>query len=480
MSNASEITFKKAFFPIAVLILLILLGLFIGPLFLDWKPFPLEFIFMMSSVVAVIHLKRLGIPWVEIQEAIVQKIAKAMPTLLILLAIGLIIGSWIVSGTIPMLVYYGIKMISPTYIYLIAFLVPVIFSTVTGTSWGSVATIGVVLMGVAATYEAHLAITAAAVIGGSFFGDKLSPLSDTTNVAALATEIEVHDHIRSMLVTTLPAAILAIIFFTVMCFVEPAGAVNQEPALLKQTIHQTKEAFNFNPLLMIPPLIVLYGSIKRLPTLQVLVISSLSAVVLAFCFQSFSMDVVLASMFTGFDAAVIETHLSDNVYQLYSRGGMYSLKEPLIISILVFVFVGTVEKINAMPIVVKKLFGWVKSDGGIVRSTLISTAVTNAMTSNQYATSFIVGDAFKKKYDEAGIERKVLSRSLEDTGTMLESIVPWHQTCIFVAATTGVAVADYWYWQVFSLSNIVLAFVFTVFGIGIFKVNDRQSTKKKS
>ena len=152
---------------------------------------------------------------------------------------------------------------------------------------------------------------------------------------------------------------------------------------------------------------------------------------------------------------------------LFTRGGIYSLKEPLVITLLVFVFIGTISKINAMPILVDQLFGSVKSKGGLVRSALIATGITNAMTSNQFATSFIVGEAFKKKFDETGIPRSVLSRSLEDTGTIIESLIPWHPTAIFMMTMLGVAAGDYWFWQVFTLSNIFIAFMLTFLGIAI-------------
>lgn len=479
MSNQNpeekNINFKTALLPVGSLLLLIILGLFVLPKAFEIKPLPLELIFILAATIAICQLYYLGYKWEEISKSIIAKISKAMPTLLILLAIGLIIGSWIACGTIPMLVYYGIKLIHPDFLYPIAFFVPVLFSTFTGTSWGSVATVGVVLMGVAISMDAHLPITAAAIIGGSFFGDKLSPLSDTTNVAAMAVEIKVLDHIKSMLYTTVPAALIALLIYFALSFAFPVGNQSVETPLIKSTLSETAKAFNFNVLLLLPPVIVLVGSIKRLPTLPVLICSTFVAVILAFCFQNFSSDIIFSSLFAGFDTAAFDFAASENVSALFTRGGMYSLKEPLIISILVFVFVGSIEKINAMPIIVNRLFSFVSSKGGLVRSVLISTGITNAMTSNQYATSFIIGDAFKQKFDDQEIDRKVLSRSLEDTGTIIESLVPWHQSAIFMAATLGVATADYWYWQVFSLSNICIAFVYTFFGFAIFKsVNGRN------
>lgn len=478
-NNIKETTFGRALFPVVCLIALIIYGILIGPHVFEQTAFPLEFIFILASVIAMVQLRWMGYKWEDITKSIIDKIGNAMPAILVLLSIGLVIGSWIACGTIPMLVYYGIKLIHPDFLYVIAFIVPVIFSTLTGTSWGSVGTVGVVLMGVAISFDANLPIVAGAIIGGSFFGDKLSPLSDTTNAAAIAVDISVYDHIKSMLYTTIPAALFSIGFYLALGFIYPVESSTSEFALLTTTLNETQAAFNFNLLLLIPPLIVLYGSIKRIPTLQVLVLSSLVAVLLAIIFQPFAVHAVLDSLIHGFNTAAIDFTVSDNVQLLFSRGGIYSLKEPLVITLLVFVFIGTISKINAMPILVDRLFGWVKSKGGLVRSALISTGITNAMTSNQFATSFIVGDAFKKKFDQAGVPRSVLSRSLEDTGTIIESLIPWHPTAIFMMTMLGVAVADYWCWQVFTLSNIFIAFLLTFLGIAIGKSKKEKIQKKE-
>ena len=195
--------------PVVVLVFLILYGLIWRPLVLGLPALPLEIIFIFASTITVAQLLALGHKWSAIQETIVAKFQKAMPAFFILFCIGLVIASWIVCGTIPMLVYWGLKVIDPAYIYILAFLAPVIFSTLTGTSWGSVGTIGVVLIGIAMALDANLGIAAGAIIGGAYFGDKLSPLSDTTNLAALAADVDLYDHIRSMLWTTIPSALFA-------------------------------------------------------------------------------------------------------------------------------------------------------------------------------------------------------------------------------------------------------------------------------
>ena len=158
----------------------------------------------------------------------------------------------------------------------------------------------------------------------------------------------------------------------------------------------------------------------------------------------------------------------EKISDLLNRGGLYALNEAIIIAFMVFIFIGAMDHIDAMPTVVNRLMGSVQSQSGTVLSTLLATAATNAMTSNQYATSFIIGDAFKSKYDELNIPRPVLSRSLEDTGTMIESIVPWHTSAIYMVATLGVPFAEYWHWQLLTIANIFVAIFLALTGIGCF------------
>lgn len=464
------VNFWQALFPVASLILIIIYGLFLRPRIWEQPPFPLEIIFLAAAALAIGQLFFLGFSWEEIQESIMKKLGKAFPTILILFAIGTIIGTWIVCGTIPMFVYYGIKLIDPHYLYVLAFIVPIIFSLLTGTSWGSVGTVGVVLIGIAGAVQADLAITAGAIIGGAFFGDKLSPLSDTTNIAALAVEIDVYEHIHSMLYTTLPSALIAAIVFFTMGFIQPPSATIGEMNQVAETLLAIDNLFTFNVLLLIPPLIVLYASWRKIATLPALITSSFVACLIALMIQDYDSGEVVQALYKGFDTSMAEwtNSVPENVSSLFNRGGLYALSEPAIIAVIVFVFVGAIDRINAMPIIVDKVFAFAKSRPLTIISSLLSTGITNSITSNQYAASFIVGEAFNKKYDKLGIPRKVLSRSLEDMGTMLESLVPWHTTAVFMVATLGVPVAEYWHWQLLSLGNFVIAFFLAITGIGCF------------
>ena len=474
MSPKRALPFLARILPVLFLGILIIYGMVIRPKVFAQPSFPLEVVFMLAAVFAITQLLFLRFKWEKIQDAIVLKLSRGFPAILILFSIGVIIGTWMVSGTIPMLIYYGINFINPAYIYLLAFLIPIVFSTLTGTSWGSIGTIGVVIIGVAAVIEANLGITAGAIVGGAFFGDKLSPLSDTTNLAAMATDVDLYDHIRSMMVTTFPSALIAaVIYFILGFFFPPSGSeINNEQVTL--TLNSISSMFNFNGWLLIPPVIVLIGSIRKMATLPTLLTSSMSATLIALIFQPYSSADVMATIHRGFnsDMAYWINGAPENVNILFSRGGLYELNEAIIFSIMVFVFIGSIDLIDSMPSIVDKTFGFIKSKASLIISSLFATAFTNGITSNQSATSFIIGDAFGRRYDESGISRKVLSRSIEDYGTMFESLIPWHATTIFLTMTLGVSYGEYWYWQLLSLINLIIAPTLAILGKGCFYSKD--------
>ena len=468
--NRPEIGFFHAVLPVAFLALMIGYGLILRPQFLNQEAFPLEMVFLISSVFAIAQLLLMGFRWDDILKAIVHKLSRGLPAILILLAIGIIIGSWIISGTIPMLIYYGIKLINPDYLYVLSFLIPIIFSTLTGTSWGSIGTIGVVLIGIAQAVNADLAITAGAVVGGAYFGDKISPLSDTTNLAAMAAETDLYAHIRSMMNTTLPAALLASIVYLIIGFVRPINGGEVNNIQIEETLSAIEQMFHFNFFLFIPPLIVLYGSITKKGTLPTLLASSMVAAILALIIQPYSLDNIIHTLNKGFDTSMATWMMAvpENIETLFSRGGLYELSFAVILAFVIFTFVGSIDLIDAMPRIVNRVFAFAKSRSSVIVSSLVATGLTNVTTSNQTATTFIIGDAFGKKYDQYKIPRKVLSRSIEDYGTMIENIVPWTTTGVFIAATLNVPVDSYWYWQLMTLANLIIAPILAITGKGCF------------
>jgi NhaC family Na+:H+ antiporter len=471
--SGRSLSFLASAFPILVLLGLIGYGLVLRPLVLDQSAIPLEIVFTAAAAVAIAELLWLGFPWLMIQEAIIARLSRAMPGFFILFSIGLMVGAWMVSGTIPMLVDWGVRLIDPAWLYGLAFIVPAIFSTLTGTSWGSAGTIGVVIIGIGTSVGADLGIVAGAVIGGAYFGDKLSPLSDTTNMAAIGADVPLFDHIRSMLWTTVPSAVVALGVYTVVGLFSGLERGATETPEVRAFLVGLESLFRYHPVLLLPPLVVLIGSLRRFPTLPTLLASIFLAAGLALLVQGFSLADVTRALRTGFAVSMVDPvqvapTLPEAVRVLVERGGLYSMREAIFVAFLVFLFVGAIDLLDAMPRVVGRLFAFARARSATVLSALGAAAVTNAMTSNQTATSFIVGDAFQKRFDLLRIPRRVLSRCIEDTGTMLESLIPWHATALFMVATLGVPVAEYWHWQLLSLTNFGVAALLAITGIGCF------------
>lgn len=472
VKTKKEFKFIHALIPIIALVAIIVYGLIIQPQFIsDGETLPLEMIFIGASAVSIMLLFYLGYSWSEIQDSMVLKLKSGLPAIFVLFCIGLVIGSWIISGTIPMLIYQGIKIIDPKVIYLVAFVVPGIFSILTGTSWGSTGTIGVVIIGIAALIDANLAITAGAIVGGAYFGDKMSPLSDTTNIAALSAEVDLYEHIRSMMNTTVPAAILAAIAYTVLGFVYAPSVIEiaADPQIT-ETLTALESIYNFNILLLVPPAIVLYGAVAKKPTVPVLVTSSAVACLIGATMQNFAIADIFQTMNKGFNVEMITwvENVPENLVTLLSRGGLYQLIDAITVCMIVFVFIGTLDVTDSLKIVVDRSTGFIRKRSQTILATLFSTALCNSLTSNQFATSFIIGGAFKSKFDDMKIPRKVLSRCIEDAGTMWESMIPWSTTGIFMATTLGIPVLEYAPWQLLTIFNLIVACILAITGKGCF------------
>ncbi|MBQ4860367.1 sodium:proton antiporter [Pseudoalteromonas sp. MMG013] len=472
----------QSFISIFSLLLTVVYGLILRPLMFEQSAFSLEVIFLFSAVFVVIQLMFLGYSWDQIQDSLTKRLTQALPTVLLLFAIGILIGTWMISGTIPLLIYIGLKLITAEHIYFYAFVIPILFSMCTGTSWGAIATIGLVIISVSTVVGADLGITAGAVIGGAYFGDKMSPLSDTTNIAAIAVKVPLTDHIKAMRTTTFPSAIISAgLFFTLDYFYPSTSSQLNTASLLNNTLRTIKTMFDINVLLLAPPLIIMVGSIFRKPPLPTLIASSFLACVLAAIIQSSSLDNIVQTVYKGFTYDMVQSQpltstLTPMLASLFNRGGIYALIDPIIITIMVFIYVGAIDRINALPTVIHYLLNKIKTKSMLVITTLLSSALTNALTSSQYANSFIIGEAFSNKYDEFHLPKPVLSRSLEDTGTMIESLVPWSTTSVFIFSTLGVSIIDYWQWQFLSIINISIAFIFAIFGVGFYNSRAFKST----
>ena len=468
----------EAFSPIVVMLLLLAIGFGV----FDLNPEPL---LILSSVYAGFIALRIGLSWSDMMDGIQEKVSQAMPAILILISIGILIGTWMISGTIPMLIYYGLELINPSYIVLISFVVSAIISIVTVTSWGSVGTVGVALMGIATGLDANLAATAGAIVAGAYFGDKLSPLSDTTNLAPIAAGSELYEHIKHMLWTTIPASVIAIIVYLI-AGLNTTGASEAESESMTAMLSTLNEMFNWNLLLLIPPIIILYGALRKYPTLPVIIFSSIVAALLGMFIQGFTLQDVFASTVTGFDVSMVSKEGFDSsvvppeVLDLIHQGGMQSMTSVILIAFSAFAFAGIMTKSGALDVIIEQLLKYVKRTGDLILSTVLSCLTMALVTGNSYLSIIVPGEMFKDTYKMKNLAAKNLSRTLEDSGTVVVPLIPWSSAGVFMAGTLGVPTLSYAPWAVLCYVGFIFAIILGYTGIGIakdIKAENENSTK---
>ncbi|RVU54470.1 Na+/H+ antiporter NhaC [Anaerosphaera multitolerans] len=455
-----------------IIIMMVLLGL--GYVVLDLRA---EVLMLVSAIFAGFIAIYLGYSWDDIMDSIVGKLSKTMPAIFILIIVGFMIGSWMIGGTIPMMVYYGLKIISPKYIAVTSFIVTAIVSICTGTSWGSAGTVGVALMGVATGMGANLPLVAGSIVSGAYFGDKMSPLSDTTNLAPIAAGSNLYDHIFHMFYTTIPGAIICIVVYTFAGF----SAVGKIPADDSQSIKLILDTlvslFKFNPLILLPPVIVLYGSVRKKPTIPVMLLSSFVAFFNAIIFQNFTLQQCFQASIDGFNINMFAqngidvSNLISDIPTLLNRGGMISMLGTVLIAFCAYAFAGTVSVTGSLDIVLNKLMTLVSSVAGLIISTIISCIVAVCVTSNGQLSILLPGEMFSKEYIKRGLEPKNLSRTLEDSATVVEPIVPWTAAAVYMANTLGVSTIQYLPWAILCYTGVIFAVFYAVTGIGIAKID---------
>lgn len=424
-----------------------------------------ELLVIASAVVAGLLAVRMGHTWEEIQRSMSEKLVSALPAALILVAVGLLIGTWMICGTIPMMVYYGIQIINPTYLYITAFLVIAVISTSTGTSFGAAGTIGVAVMGVAAGLGLSLPITAGAVISGAYFGDKMSPLSDTTNMASLATGVPLYTHIRHTTYTAFPSFFLCIIVYFILGFTTPADSGGSAENVAR-ILSALDLAFSWSWLLVVPPIIVIYGSIRQHPTLLVMLGTSAVAIVLAVTVQDFKVQQAFLAATSGFDISMISSPLFnpetviDDIPQLLNRGGMYSMMNTLLFVICAFFFGAALDVSGALTVIIQSLLKAAQTIGSLIMATLVSGIVLVSATSNGSIAMIIVSDLFRDAYKIKRLQLKNMSRTFEDSISIFECLMPWTVSGIYMATTLGVPTIEYAPWAVFCYSGIIFAMMY--------------------
>lgn len=436
-----------------------------------------ESIIISSAFIAGIIALRLGYTWEDMQNAIIEKIASALPATLILWSVGLLIGALVYSGAVPMIIYYGVQMINPKLILVTAFLSSAILSIVTGTSWGAAGTIGVAMMGIAGGLGVSLPATAGAVVSGAFFGDKLSPLSDTTNLAPMAAGSELYEHIKHMLYTTVPASLVALIVYLFVGFSASGDLVR--PDSVQLMMDQLDTMFNFNIVLLLPFILVILGSVKKWPTIPTMLGTSILTVVLGAVVQGFNVVDGFTSLISGFDITMtgFTGTPTEEVIKLINRGGVASVTSTTVLIFCAMGFAGIVSVSGMLDVVLDLLMSKVKSTAGIIISTIVSCFTVAFVTGSSYLSILVPGELFKDVYPKKNLHPKNLSRTLEDSGTVLVPLIPWSAAGAYMAATLGVDTLEYLPWAIMNYSGMIFAIIFAITGFGIAKL-DKNETKK--
>ena len=424
---------------------------------------------MAAAVAALIGIKN-GISWAEIERGMIDTISVSLQSILILLMVGSLIGSWILSGTVPSMIYYGVELMSPDYFYLTACLVCALLGFSIGSSWTVAGTLGIGLMGIAAALDLSLAVSAGAIISGAYFGDKLSPLSETTNLAAAVTSNNLFDHIQHMLWTTIPAFVITLVMFFVLGIGSSSNVVIDDIEVLQAAMQDT---FTINPLMLVPLLLLLTMAVRKLPALSTLICGTLVGCLFAVIFQ---WDVVIAlagdtslvagaaifkglftSMFLGYNSVTGNEALD----ALLSKGGMSNMLTTVGLVINAMAFGGAMARTGLLERLLEASLSRVKSAGGLISATVGTCIGTNILAADQYLAVVIPGQMFNKSYEERNLSTINLARTIEDSGTLTSALVPWNTCGAYMSATLGVSTFLY---APFAFFNILCPIIAIIYG----------------
>ncbi len=374
-----------------------------------------------GSVVVVLIGRTLGYRWKTLQEGIVKGISIGLPSILILLSIGILIGSWLAGGVVPLLVTYGLQLLTPEVFLVACCLICAVVSVVTGSSWTTAATIGVALIGVAEGLEVSRAMTAGAIVSGAYFGDKLSPLSDTTNLAAGVAEVPLFEHIRHMLWTTVPSMVIALGIYALLGMGAGGDSNVEDITLLMETIEGN---FVLSPVLLVAPLSMIGCLLFRMPALGAILVGGVVGAVLALTVQGESAAKLVGVLENGYEPQTGVPRLD----KLLSGGGLESMYETIGLILCALSFGGLMESTGMLRVIVQAVMRFAINTGRLVLATLASSLGVNLLAADQYLSIILPGRMYKEAYDEAGLEARNLSRCLEDAGTITSPLIPWN-TC---------------------------------------------------
>jgi len=437
---------------------------------------PNQIALILSAGVGIVLGIYNGYSWKEIERGIVHGISLSLGAVLILLIVGSLIGTWILAGIVPTMIYYGLAILTPAIFYAAACLICCFVSLATGSSWTTAGTIGVALVGIATAQDLNLGLAAGAIVSGAYFGDKMSPLSDTTNLAPAVAGTDLFTHIRHMIWTTTPSILMAIVLFAI---VGAASAAPQDTGSVLAIQQALESQFAIGWHLMIPVALVLVLVVRRMPAFPALLLGALVGGLFAILFQQGAVlryvgDAQLSrpvALLKGAWIALYDGYKSSSgnaaLDELLSRGGMASMLSTVWLILSAMMFGAVMETTGMLQRVAASILGAVRGTGSLIAATLGTAFGMNVIASDQYIAIVLPGRMFRAEYERRGLHVKNLSRSLEDAGTLTSPLVPWNTCGAFMAQTLGVATFAYAPYAFFNLINplVAMAYGFTGFTI---------------
>jgi len=444
---------------------------------------PNQISLLVTAAFAGLLSLRLGYNWDDLESGIVKSISSAMAAILILLMIGSLSGTWLISGIVPAMIYYGLEILNPTIFLFAACIVSAIVSLATGSSWSTAATVGIALIGIGKAMGIHDGVVAGAVISGAYFGDKMSPLSDTTNLAPAMAGTDLFTHIRYMSLTTGPSIVISLIIFLVWGFTLDTSSNIGEAEIVQNAI---SEKFNINLALFIVPAVVVFMIVKKIPALPALFAGTLLGAVFAIIFQPHLLEgisgITTDSLKSGY-AAIMQAMFSDvaletgnaTVDDLQSSGGMYGMLSTVWLILTAMVFGGIMESTGMLKTIAKSIIGFAQSTGSLVASTAATCITFNVTASDQYIAIVVPGRMFSSTYKERGLAPENLSRTLEDSGTVTSVLIPWNTCGAYQSSVLGVATFAYLPYCFF---NIISPFMTIMYAYLNFKIRRLTDSNK--
>jgi NhaC family Na+:H+ antiporter len=473
-------TLLDALIPIIFLIVLLASAVYLYGA--DGIGGPIQVALMLSMMIAgLIGLKN-GHKWAEMGKAAVDGISQAMGAIFILLGVGALIGTWTMAGTIATIVHYGVQFLDPNWYYLACAVICGVLALSIGSAWTVAGTLGVGLIGIANLLGVSPEITAGAVISGAYFGDKMSPLSETTNLAPAVAGSDLFTHIKNMLWTTLPSILIALVIFAVIGL----RGVFSAPLDLTVVLEAIESIFNVGLLTLIPLLVVLIMSLRRIAAFSTILVGALVGGLMAVILQP---EVVLAfvddpglstpvAMVKGIWSAMATGFVVESPYEglnvLFSRGGMASMLETVWLIISAMAFGGVMEATGLLARLIQPVLKAAKTDRSLLVATGLTSIGINIVAGDQYMAIVLPGRMYRDIYNEKGIAPETLSRQIEDTGTITSPLIPWNSCGAYMSATLGIATFAYLPYCFFNLINVAMSLIYAVIGFQIKRIKPEE------